>query len=588
LTVGQREPWEGGTGEVSAANCRAQLARILDSAEFDTTDRGRRFLRYVVEEALAGRGDRIKAYSVAVEVFGRDASFDPQSDPIVRIEAGHLRRALERYYLTGGVADPILITIPKGGYVPDFTEGRPDNPQPAIPPAAVPAVAPEQQAPAPRRPADATETPIGRRPLIIAATLLVAVLAVGAAAWWWVASGTGPTAPERPRLLVQPFEDLSGTPASAALARGLSQEIVGQLSKFKDIVVYESVDAAPVDPGLAPRFALGGSVDLSPNVFRLRVRLMNRADGEVLWAESYDGETKVGDLVRAQSEIARNVATTLAQAYGVISQADASIRIDNPPDDWAAYSCVLSFHAYRAEVDIGRLPAVRDCLERAVARFPDYATAWGLLSQAYIDGMRFSYPFNPRTSPETIDRALAAAKRAVELDPLNVRGLEAKMTALYFAKDIGGALETGRRAMEINPNDIELMKEYGSWLAQSGNWVEGCQLTKDAVARNPARMAYSEAALAMCAYFDGRYEEAATLIKRSPAVNNPTYHAMAAAFLAEAGHMEDADRERIWLEKNVPGLIKNLRPEVSMRLLRKQDVDFFIGSLKKAGLPIKD
>lgn len=72
--MGQREPWESGPSEVSAADCRAQLTRILDSAEFDTTDRGRRFLRYVVEETLAGRGDRIKAYSVAVEVFGRDAS----------------------------------------------------------------------------------------------------------------------------------------------------------------------------------------------------------------------------------------------------------------------------------------------------------------------------------------------------------------------------------------------------------------------------------------------------------------------------------------------------------------------------------
>ena len=101
-------------------------------------------------------------------------------------------------------------------------------------------------------------------------------------------------------------------------------------------------------------------------------------------------------------------------------------------------------------------------------------------------------------------------------------------------------------------------------------------------------MAYSEAALALCAYFDGSYEEAATLIKRSPAANNPTYHAMAAAFLAEAGEMEDADRERIWLEENVPGLIKNLRQEVSMRLLRKQDADFFIASLKKTGLGIED
>ena len=95
--MGRAEPAEDEGGSVSAADCRAQLERILDSNDFDATERAHRFLRYVVDETLSGRGDRIKAYSIAVEVFGRDTSFDPQSDPIVRVEAGHLRRAIERY-----------------------------------------------------------------------------------------------------------------------------------------------------------------------------------------------------------------------------------------------------------------------------------------------------------------------------------------------------------------------------------------------------------------------------------------------------------------------------------------------------------
>lgn len=573
--MGRREPSESGSGEVSATECRDQLSRILDSAEFGTTDRGRRFLRYVVDETLAERGERIKAYSVAVEVFGRDASFEPQSDPIVRIEAGHLRRALERYYLTAGVSDPILITIPKGGYVPAFlrrpTQGLPDG---------------EQRAPEPAIIADVPPARATRRPSVVIAALLAVVAVAGSFAWWWSASVAKPAAPERPRVLVQPFDDLTGTEASAAIARGLSQEMVGQLSKFKDIVVHESIDAKSDSAAPPPRFTLAGSVNLAADTFRLRVRFLDRKDGSVLWANSYDGKMDVSELVRVQSDIARNVATTLAQSYGVISQADASIHMDNPPDDWAAYTCTLSFYAYRAEVDVNKLPAVRDCLEAAVARFPNYATAWGLLSQTYIDAMRFSYPYNPRSSPQTIEKALAAAKRAVELDPLNVRGLEAEMTALYFARDIEGALAAGKRAMEINPNDIELMKEYGSWLAQSGNWTEGCRLSREAVGRNPARMPYSEAALALCAYFAGNYKEAAALIKRTPAVNNPTYHAMAAAFFAEAGDKEDAARERLWLETNVPALVKNLRQEVSLRLMRQQDVDFFIGSLEKAGLDV--
>jgi len=99
---------------------RTQLGRILASPEFQLPERGRAFLRYVVEEALAGRAKRIKAYSIAVEVFGRDEGITPD-DPVVRIEAARLRRALERYYLVAGQRDPVRIDIPKGSYVPIFT-----------------------------------------------------------------------------------------------------------------------------------------------------------------------------------------------------------------------------------------------------------------------------------------------------------------------------------------------------------------------------------------------------------------------------------------------------------------------------------
>ena len=99
---------------------RAQLQCIVRCREFDASERNRRFLQYVVEETLSGRTERIKAYSVATSVFGRDASFDPQTDPIIRIEASRLRRSLERYYLTAGKHDPVRIEIPKGSYVPTF------------------------------------------------------------------------------------------------------------------------------------------------------------------------------------------------------------------------------------------------------------------------------------------------------------------------------------------------------------------------------------------------------------------------------------------------------------------------------------
>ena len=104
------------SAQPTSEEVRAQLARIVASPDFDVPERSRGFLRYVVEETLAGRGERIKGYTVAVEVFGRDAAVDTNVDPVVRIEAGRLRRALERYYLMAGEAEPVLISIPKGGY----------------------------------------------------------------------------------------------------------------------------------------------------------------------------------------------------------------------------------------------------------------------------------------------------------------------------------------------------------------------------------------------------------------------------------------------------------------------------------------
>ena len=102
---------------------REQVRRIVASGEFRTSERNRSFLRYVTEETLAGRADQLKAYSIACNVFGRPESFDPVGDPIVRIEAGKLRSALQLYYLTAGASDPVRIDIPKGGYVPIFRRG---------------------------------------------------------------------------------------------------------------------------------------------------------------------------------------------------------------------------------------------------------------------------------------------------------------------------------------------------------------------------------------------------------------------------------------------------------------------------------
>lgn len=108
---------------------RAQLNRILGSATFVDAARASSFLRFVVEQALTGHADEIKESVIAIEVLGRNSSFDSKSDPIVRVEAGRLRDRLVEYYDREGMDDDVLICVPKGGYVPAFSE-RPVSPSP--------------------------------------------------------------------------------------------------------------------------------------------------------------------------------------------------------------------------------------------------------------------------------------------------------------------------------------------------------------------------------------------------------------------------------------------------------------------------
>src|ERR1044071_648174 len=100
---------------------RAQVARMTASDVFANSPQLSAFLVFIVEAVLRGKGDRLKGYTIGVEVLRRDINFDPQLDPIVRVEATRLRRAIERYYAGPGAQDAIIIDLPRGGYAPHIS-----------------------------------------------------------------------------------------------------------------------------------------------------------------------------------------------------------------------------------------------------------------------------------------------------------------------------------------------------------------------------------------------------------------------------------------------------------------------------------
>jgi hypothetical protein len=108
---------------------RASLDRIAATRPFNTSPKLTSFLRYVVESTLDGRGERLKGYTIGVEALGRADSFNPQIDPIVRVEAIRVRAALARYYIGPGAHDPVVIEMPRGHYVARFRWARRSSPR---------------------------------------------------------------------------------------------------------------------------------------------------------------------------------------------------------------------------------------------------------------------------------------------------------------------------------------------------------------------------------------------------------------------------------------------------------------------------
>ena len=117
-TVTTVEPHEA---SIAPARIRAELTRLLASDAFQRAPRSAKLLDYLVRETLDGRGDRIKGPSIAMDVFGRDASFDSTSDPIVRVQAGRLRALLASHYAAHGGSADVVVEIPKGRYIPRFS-----------------------------------------------------------------------------------------------------------------------------------------------------------------------------------------------------------------------------------------------------------------------------------------------------------------------------------------------------------------------------------------------------------------------------------------------------------------------------------
>lgn len=229
---------------------------------------------------------------------------------------------------------------------------------------------------------------------------------------------------------------------------------------------------------------------------------------------------------------------------------------------------------------------VRACLLDAVKRYPTYGTAWAMLSIVYLDEERFGFNRRDNGGRGSLQDALEAARKGIQMDPENSRALQALMMSLFFNQQIADGVRIGEQALLANPNDTQLMSEFGTRLAMSGQWERGARLLREALARNPGAAGYYHAALGLSAYMQGDYPTAVFEIEQADLQKQPLFHIVAAVIYVQVGRKDEAKREGEIFIKMRPDFLPNIRAELTLRNVQASDQVKLIEGVRKVGLQV--
>lgn len=570
-----------------AGDVKAELDRILGSRYFEQAARSSEFLRFVVEQTLAGHGERLKGYTIAVEVFGRPADFDAQSDPLVRVEAGRLRRRLIEYYAHEGAGNTLRIELSRGSYAPEFRYVHADASQVA------------------RLPRSRTRWRRVRAGLF-AATLLAALGVIGVqslretpesgaardAAEADSASALG--MPSGPRVLVLPFENLSGDPSLDYFTGGVTEEIMLRLSQFDLFVIAPQTSWYYRDSGVAPEsagaevdagYVLTGTVRNMPDRVRISTRLLAAQTGEQLRTAAYDETLSVERLLSIQERIAQQVVATIAVPYGPIFEHELARTAHKPAEHLDTYDCLLKYYYYRRTIDPTLHGEALECFELAVMREPKFADAWAGLGLLYLDEHGFGYsPQREATDP--LVRAGEATRTAMDIDGQSYLANLAMARLRFFSGDLEGFERSAERVLMLDPNNADALALLGTLYAVSGATARAQPLIDKAVMLSPQPPGTYHLAHAVIELQAGRPESALAAALRIDAPNWFAAPLLVTAAASLAGRDDVARRSSARLLDLYPAFPERARQELAKWQLDPKLLEELLRGLRAAGLEI--
>ena len=409
------------TENLSEQEVRAELERLLQSAPFSQSGRLGRFLRFAIENALAGNTDLLKEFVIGTEVYDRKPPYHPSQDSIVRTEARRLRAKLKEYYESDGKQNPVFIYFRPGTYVPVFRRNE-------------------------------TFTGPSSYEDSLDSELLVKGIGVAVA--------------------VLPFVDLSNRPLSSLCAQGVTEELIDGLAHADGVrVIARPTPPQPVEapydvPSLSQKFGLNtvieGTVREDHNRLRITARVLG-SDGFQMSSHRFDTEATAEVLNQVQQQIATAIVSRARPELSVVRRRKAT------PSTLmlASYAFIQHAETLLDEGTAYDLPASLQKFQEARELAPAYARSYCGISHCNLEiALRGSTP-----SSTLVSLAKEAAQRAIELDAEMIESYSCLGSAQALEWDWENAEKSFLRGQGLGFH-VSASRRYGLFLAALGRFDE--------------------------------------------------------------------------------------------------------------------
>jgi TolB-like protein/cytochrome c-type biogenesis protein CcmH/NrfG len=390
-------------------------------------------------------------------------------------------------------------------------------------------------------------------------------------------------------VAVLPFRYTGANAELAALAEGLTEDVVTGLSRFSYLRVIArgstsryantSVDVRSAGKELGARYVMEGSLRQAGTKLRLAVQLVDAVSGAHLWAENYERTFSPEDIFALQDDLVPRIVATVADQHGVLAHSMSNLIRNKRDEQLSPYEVVLRVFSLHERMSPEEHASVRTLLERTVQSAPDAADCWAMLATIYCDEYMFGFP----GQPDPLGRSQAAAQRAIEIEPSNWLASQAVAQSLFFRREWHAFRPVAERTIALNRMDGAAQAFIGMLLALSGEWKRGCEVAEAARQLNPHHPGWYWLPMVFNAYREHDYRASVDAALR---INMPGYFwgpaTSAAAFgqLDEQAHAQKAVKELLAIR---PDFATTAQQEFA-KWFDDDLAENYLAGLRKAGL----